>query len=70
MIFIVLSLHDVGHLSKSPLAIGTLVPLDPSNNQMCFVYVGLDCPSYQVLKAMYKHAFVGKIDYLSKSYFI
>lgn len=29
MIFNILSLHDIGHLSETPLAIGTLIPLGP-----------------------------------------
>lgn len=49
MLFNMLSLHDIGRPSKSPLAIGTLVPLVPSNNQTCFVYIGIYVISYQVL---------------------
>lgn len=52
MMFNVLSLHDVGCPSESPLAIGTLIPLDPSDNQMCFMYASTDYPSYKVLKTI------------------
>lgn len=68
--FNILSLHDIGHPFESPLVIGTLVPLDPLDNQTCFVYAGPDCPTYQVLKAISNYGFSCKIDYLSKPSFI
>lgn len=57
ILFSILSLHDARCLSKSPLSTGTLVPLGPMDNQMCFMYAGPNYPSYQILKFISQKVF-------------